>query len=198
MKRSPGSSFLFAILAALLVCAHSKPIMESSSTTTTPVPVPDHDNKDGAVVEYPREEKRGLGRAVVDWGLSKIDKVLHGDVRVSELISAFVAKCDHLVSIMVHSLLELFVPYAELHKREKSKTEKFDVEFKELIRLKNRIERGCLRVNDEDERSLCVNRGMEIRDRTIDLRNRRTKSANAISRYEGMIEWCASYDNWFC
>ncbi|KAL3803103.1 hypothetical protein ACHAW5_001967 [Stephanodiscus triporus] len=179
MKRSPGSSFLFVILAALLVCAHSKPIMSSSSTTTTPVLAPDHDKNDGAVVEYRREGgKRGLGRAVVDWGLSRIDRVLHGDVSVSELMSAFVNN--------------------GLHERENRSGEDSTVGFKELIGLRNRIERGCLRANDEDERSLCVSRGMEIRDRIVDLRNRRSRSANAIRRYEGMIEWCASYGNWFC
>ena len=49
-----------------------------------------------------------------------------------------------------------------------------------------------------DERSLCVDKGIEINRKVKGLQARRAKAASAVERYDRMIAWCASYKNWFC
>ncbi len=137
-------------------------------------------------------------KKIMNWGLSKIENAVYGDVRISDLIDAFAAKCDAIFAIMVRSVLEVYRSYDELLLLEKDRLTKFDAEFADLVKLRHRIERKCTRVTTVDDRSMCVDRGMDIRDKIDDLRGKRSRSIDAISRYEGMIEWCKSYGNWFC
>ena len=73
----------------------------------------------------------------------------------------------------------------------------FDTEFADLVKLRNKIERKCL-VGSTEERSLCVNKEIEIHEQIQDLRSRRLRSIANVERYKEMMEWCASYSNWFC
>jgi hypothetical protein len=212
-KKSPTRrklSSLVTILACALLIAvvqscpklvYSKPLVSSSSTTKGGNAAPDgNDNDNNAnhseLVEY-KHAKGGLGK-IVSWGLAKIENAIYGDVNISDLIAAFVAKFDNVLAIMVRSFAEIMMPYEKLLVLEKERLVKFDSEFKDLVGLRNKIERKCSRVTTIDDRSLCVDRGVDIRGKIDDLRDKRSRSIDAISRYEGMIEWCASYGNWFC
>ena len=146
------------------------------------------------------EQKRGSIGRVFDWGLAKLENILNDGILISDLISAFITKCDHMFAIMIHSLRDMFVSYETLRNKEIERLSQFDVEFKDLVKLRHKIERKCLYSNNlsPDDQSLCVDRGVEIRDKIQKLRSQRTKSAESIKRYENMQEWCASYSNWFC
>ena len=146
------------------------------------------------------EQKRGSIGRVFDWGLAKLENILNDGILISDLISAFITKCDHMFAIMIHSLRDMFVSYETLRNKEIERLSQFDVEFKDLVKLRHKIERKCLYSNNlsPDDQSLCVDRGVEIRDKIQKLRSQRTKSAESIKRYENMQEWCASYNNWFC
>ena len=74
----------------------------------------------------------------------------------------------------------------------------FDGEFKAVTKLRAQIDRRCLYATAGDERSLCVDKGIEINRKVKGLRARRAKAASAVERYDRMIAWCASYKNWFC
>jgi hypothetical protein len=149
------------------------------------------------VVEYqPNEKKNGLGK-IFDWGLAKVEQLYDG-VKVSDLLSAFVTKCDHLIHIMVHSLNDMTLSYTDLHQKEVERLKRFDVEFKDLVKLRNKIDRKCMYATNVDDRSACVDKGININAKIIDLKNRRLKSIKTIDWYKGQIEWCASYNNWFC
>lgn len=155
------------------------------------------DADDNCVAEYqPSEKKRAFGR-VLEWGLAKIETAFDGTA-VSDLIAALVDKCDRMLAILLRSFGEMTMPYAELLKREVERSGQFDEEFKELAKLRNRIDRKCLYSANGDDRSLCVEKGIEIQGRIRDLRSERAKCADAIERYKEMIEWCAYYGNWFC
>ena len=65
-------------------------------------------------------------------------------------------------------------------------------------KLRAQIDRRCLYATAGDERSLCVDKGIEINRKVKGLQARRAKAANAVERYDRMIAWCASYKNWFC
>lgn len=148
-----------------------------------------------------KEQKRrgGIGR-VFDWGLAKLENIFNDGVLISDLISAFLAKCDELFAIMIHSIRDMFASYETLRTKEIERLSQFDVEFKDLVKLRHKIERKCLHSNNlsSEDQSLCVDRGMEIRDKIQKLRRQRTKSAESIKRFEDMLKWCASYNNWFC
>ncbi|KAL7530882.1 hypothetical protein ACHAWF_003545 [Thalassiosira exigua] len=144
----------------------------------------------------PSRKKKGLGR-VLDWGLAKLEGV-YDHVLVSDLITAFVAKCDNILAMMVHSVREMTMSYDELHEKEVTRLREFDEEFRDLVKLRNRIDRKCLYSRSVEDRSLCVEKGMDIQDKIRGLRSQRSKSESAIERYKDMIEWCASYNNWLC
>ena len=105
-----------------------------------------------------------------------------------------------MFAIMIHSLRDMFVSYETLRTNEIERLSQFDVEFKDLVKLRHKIERKCLYSNNlsPEDQSLCVDRGVEIRDKIQKLRKQRTNSAESIKRYEDMQLWCASYNNWFC
>jgi len=88
--------------------------------------------------------------------------------------------------------------YNELHEKEMERLGQFDGDFKDLVKLRHKIDRKCLYSSDVEERSLCIEKGIEIHDKIQDLRSQRSKTTDAIGRYDDMIEWCASYNNWFC
>lgn len=88
--------------------------------------------------------------------------------------------------------------YEELHEKEVGRLVRFDTEFRELVKLRNRIDRKCLYSSSVEDRSLCVENGIGIHDKIQGLRSQRSKCSDSIERYEEMMEWCASYSNWFC
>lgn len=219
------SSFLFAFLAASLLLAGGGGVQRRCPTTallcdasrmTPAAATATATAEDGGgggnelAIELPTNDNElggggggGGGRLLgrfVDWGLARLeDAIRGGDVRsVSDLIAAFAIKCDAILSTMVRSMIEVAMPYEKLRNDEAGRLARFDVDFKDLVALRNKIERRCLRVRTPEDRSVCIDRGVEIRDRIYELRDRRAKSADAIVRYDGMIEWCASYNNWFC
>jgi hypothetical protein len=176
-----GRRSLLALFATVVILCnlHNTPVAASS------------------VAEYqPATKKKGLGR-LYDWGLAKVEKLYDG-VKVSDLISAFVTKFDHILHIMVHSFKDMTLSYTELHQKEVARLEQFDKEFKDLVKLRNKIDRKCLYSNNVDDRSACVERGIDVNSKIQDLRSQRVKSENSIKWYCEMIDWCASYKNWFC
>ena len=153
---------------------------------------------DVEIIQPPSKKKLNIGN-VVNWGLAKIETLFNGNnIDISELVTKFINKCDHIYTIMMRSFVELTMTYGQLQTKEITRLREFDIEFKELVKLRNKIDRRCLHPKDEIDRSVCVDRGVEIQDKIRNLRDRRSRSANAIDRYETMIAWCASYDNWFC
>ena len=89
-------------------------------------------------------------------------------------------------------------PYESLRDVESERLKVFDGEFKAVTKLRAQIDRRCLYASAGDERSLCVDKGIEINRKVKGLQVRRAKAANAVERYDRMIAWCASYKNWFC
>jgi len=149
------------------------------------------------VAEYqPTKKKKGIGK-VLDWGLAKLENMYDG-VLVSDLISAFAVKCDNIVAFMIHSFKEIRLPYHELRDMEVERLGRFDTEFRDLVKLRNRIDSTCLHTKSVEDRSLCIDKGIEIQDKIQHLRSQRLKSSGSIERYKEMVEWCASYNNWFC
>lgn len=134
---------------------------------------------------------------MLEWGLAKLENIYDG-VLVLDLITAFVEKCDHIVAIMIHSFKEITLPYDELHEMEVERLGQFDEEFRGLVKLRNKIDRKCLYTKSVEDRSLCIERGIEIHGKIQDLRSQRLKSADSIQRYEGMLVWCKLYNNWIC
>jgi hypothetical protein len=172
------------------VSALPLPSCVTSLTTTTTATSTD-------VEIQPPKKKLNIGN-VVNWGLAKIETVFNGNIDISELVTKFINKCDHIYTIMMRSFVELTMTYTQLQTKEITRLHEFDIEFKDLVKLRNKIDRRCLHPKDEIDRSVCVDRGVEIQDKIRNLRDRRSRSANAIERYNSMIDWCASYDNWFC
>jgi hypothetical protein len=150
-------------------------------------------DQNSVVVEY---NKRGLGR-VLDWGLAKIESVFDGQV-VQDLFSAFLVKCDHMFTLMIHSFKEMFMSYSALHEKEVKRLAEFDNEFSNLVKLRQKIDRRCLLSASIEDRSSCVEKGVDIKNKIQALRVRRSKSSDAIKKYESWLTWCASYKNWFC
>ncbi|KAL9178489.1 hypothetical protein ACHAXT_001827 [Thalassiosira profunda] len=188
MRTFRSSLFLVLLAALMLLGVHNVSPSSLAHAAKTPDP-------DGAFVAEFSHHKKGLGR-LVDWGLAKIEKVY--DVGVSDLFAAFKVKCDHLVTIMIHSFRDLTLSYETLHEKEVGRLKDFDDEFRDLVKMRNKIDRKCLYSTNAEDRSLCIEKGIDIHRKIEDLRGQRTKSAAAIERYKGMIEWCASYNNWFC
>ncbi|KAL7522372.1 hypothetical protein ACHAWX_007052 [Stephanocyclus meneghinianus] len=183
-----GRSSFLAFLASLA-------LLSSGKVTPAAARQPSAANR--AVVEYqPADKKNGIGK-ILDWGLAKIERLYDGAM-VSDLFSAFVTKCDKILHILVHSFHDITLTYTELHRNEIQRLEQFDKEFKELLKLRNKIDRKCLYTTNVDDRSLCVEKGIDVNSKIQDLRRRRTKSAKSIDWYKEMIAWCASYKNWFC
>ena len=88
--------------------------------------------------------------------------------------------------------------YESLRDVESERLKVFDGEFKAVTKLRAQIDRRCLYASAGDERSLCVDKGIEINRKMKGLQARRAKAASAVERYDRMIAWCASYKNWFC
>lgn len=194
MKKFTTTLLTLAITAATLCCplysASALPSVPSLTISLTTITATSTD------VEI-QKKKLNIGN-VVNWGLAKIETVFNGNIDISELVTKFITKCDHIYTIMMRSFIELTMTYRQLQTKETTRLHEFDVEFKELVKLRNKIDRRCLHPKDEIDRSVCVDRGVEIQDKIHNLRDRRSRSANAIDRYNSMIDWCASYDNWFC
>lgn len=134
---------------------------------------------------------------MLDWGLAKLENIVDG-VLVADLITAFITKCDDIFAIMIHSFKEMTLSYDELHEKEMERLGHFDKEFRDLVQLRQRIDRKCLYSSDMDDRSICIDKGIQIHQKIQSLRGQREKSAHSIERYQDMIDWCASYKNWFC
>lgn len=190
MKKFQGSIF-FALLAALLLLgntASASPPVDIASETETEAEI--------IAIYQPIKKKAGIGR-VFDWGLAKLETIIDGDL-VSDLITTFIDKCGVLYATMIHSFKDMTLSYNELHEKEMERLGQFDGDFKDLVKLRHKIDRKCLYSSDVEERSLCIEKGIEIHDKIQDLRSQRSKTTDAIGRYDDMIEWCASYNNWFC
>ena len=142
--------------------------------------------KNNVVAEYqPSDKKNGIGK-ILNWGLAKVEKLYDG-VKVSDLLSAFVAKCDDIIHIMVHSFKDMTLSYTDLHQKELDRLKQFDIEFKDLVKLRNKIDRKCMYTTDVDDRSACVDKGIDVNSKIIDLKNRRLRSIKAIERYKGQV-----------
>lgn len=131
------------------------------------------------------------------WGLAKVE-TLYDTTQISDLITKFFKSANKVVSIMFHSFKDMTLSYTELHTKETQKLSKFDSEFNNLIKLRNKIDRKCLYASNPDERSICIEKGMDIHNKINDLRSQRSLSEESIERYGNMIEWCKGYGNWFC
>jgi hypothetical protein len=150
-----------------------------------------------AVATYqPSRPRKGLGR-VLDWGLAKIERAFDHAV-VADLISTFLERCDGMLVIMFRSAQELLFSYTSLRDVEAERLSVFDGEFKAVTKLRAAIDRRCLYASAGEERSLCVDKGIEINRKVKNLRARRRYAVDGVARYERMIAWCASYGNWLC
>jgi hypothetical protein len=183
-----GRSSLLAFLASLALF---------SGGNVTPVAARQPTTANRAVAEYQPDDKKNRIGKILDWGLAKVERLYDGAM-VSDLLSAFVTKCDKILHILVHSFQDITLSYTDLHRNEVQRLEQFDQEFKELLKLRNKIDRKCLYSTSVDDRSVCVEKGIDVNSKIQDLRSRRSKSAKSIDWYKEMIAWCASYKNWFC
>ena len=95
------------------------------------------------------------------WGLAKVE-TLYDTTQISDLITKFFKSANNIVSIMFHSFKDMTLSYTELHTQETQKLSKFDSEFNGLIKLRNKIDRKCLYASNVDERSICIEKGMDI------------------------------------
>lgn len=183
-------NLLLVLIAALFVTLTAHQQSKAASFASANPDKPD----DSSVSEF--HGKKGI-RRVMNWGLAKIENIFD-QVVVSELITAFLSKCDHILQFMIHSFAEMTSSYTTLLDKETTRLVQFDKEFSELVKLRNKIERKCLVTRNKEERSVCVDKGVEIHDKIQDLRSRRLRGSANVERYNEMIEWCASYNNWFC
>ena len=137
---------------------------------------------------------------MLNWGLARVENIYDGKLfNIKDLIQTFIIKCDHIVTLMLHSWIpSLTSSYDELHMKEVNNLQKFDVEFRDLIKLRNKIDRKCLYSSSQDDRSVCVANGMDIHNKIVDLKKERIKSEKLVDRYARMMEWCKDYNNWFC
>lgn len=152
-------------------------------------------NRDVAMYDANRKRK-GL-KSVMDWGLAKIENI-YNPQSVSDLIMTFINLCDGIIEMMMTSFSEWTMSYEELRDKETLRLTDFDGKFSELVSLRNKIQRKCLHPNNDKERSMCIEKEMEIQGKIRELRSRREKSSSALERYGSSIIWCASYNNWFC
>ena len=188
LRFSFASLGLAALLLSSMLASSALPVVHASTTTSTASSVP---------AKYqPAVKKSGMGR-VLDWGLAKLEAV-RDSVSVPDLIAAFVNKCEHALALMVRSFGDVTLSYDQLLEREAGRLAEFEEEFRDLLKLRNRIDRKCLYASKSKERTVCVERGIEVHESIGELRAKRAKSLDAMERYEEMIEWCASYKNWFC
>ena len=148
------------------------------------------------VAQYQPPSNNKLSQ-LYSWGLAKVE-TLYDTTQISDLITKFFKSANKVVSIMFHSFKDMTLSYTELHTKETQKLSKFDSEFNNLIKLRNKIDRKCLYASNVDERSICVEKGMDIHNKINDLRSQRSLSEESIERYGNMIEWCKGYGNWFC
>lgn len=181
----------YALLLIVLVLNISNPLC--SPPTCFVSAKEDFVDQNSVVVEY---NKRGIGR-MLDWGLAKVESVFDRQL-MNELFSAFLVKCDHMFTLMINSFADMSMSYSALQEREVDRLAEFDLEFSDLVKLRQKIDRRCLLASNEEERTLCVEKGIDIKNKLQALRTQRSKSSNAIERYEGWVKWCASYKNWFC
>ncbi|KAL7441702.1 hypothetical protein ACHAXH_007305 [Discostella pseudostelligera] len=200
-----GVQYSYSPLSMIVVDASKQPDAPSPTTITSSEKTAEssttcNDDGAGAGSCQINEQKRGTIGRVLNWGLAKIENIMNDGILISDLISAFITKCDHMFAIMIHSVRDMFVSYDTLRRKEIERLAQFDVEFKDLVKLRHKIERKCLYSNNlnPEDRTLCVERGVEIRDKIQKLRSQRSKSAENIKRYENMHEWCAGFNNWFC
>ena len=148
------------------------------------------------VAQYQPPSNNKLSQ-LYSWGLAKVE-TLYDTSQISDLITKFFKSANNIVSIMFHSFKDMTLSYTELHTKETQKLSKFDSEFNNLIKLRNKIDRKCLYASNVDERSICVEKGMDIHNKISDLRSQRSLSEESLERYSNMIEWCKGYGNWFC
>lgn len=197
MKMKPiRSSSLLTLLASFLLVLGTQNYLTPSAlqfASASEINEPPA-SKTLILAEY--NKQHGLKR-VINWGLAKIENLYDG-ILVSDLISAFITAADHIFAIMIHSFKELTLSYEELHTKEVERLGQFDTEFKSLVKLRNKIDRKCLYASNIEERSLCIDKGMEIQDRIQTLRSQRSTSEKGVERYKEMIGWCKSYNNWIC
>lgn len=171
-----GRRLLSAIFAAVVLLAAGNNVSPALA----------EQSKNTVVAEYqPSDKKSGIGK-ILNWGLAKVEKIYDG-VKVSDLLSAFVAKCDDIIHIMVHSFKDMTLSYSDLHQKELDRLKQFDIEFKDLAKLRNKIDRKCMYTTDVDDRSACVDKGIDVNSKIIDLKNRRLRSIKAIERYKGQV-----------
>lgn len=180
----------FALLLLLVLVLNTSNPLHSSPTCV--VIAEDIADQNSVIVEY---NKSGLG-LMLNWGLAKWESVFDGQL-MNELFSAFLLKCEHMFTLMIHSFGDMFKSYSALREREVDRLAQFDADFSDLVKMRQKIDRRCL-VSNEEELSLCVEKGVDIKNKIHALRTQRSKSSNAIERYESWVEWCASYKNWFC
>ena len=178
------------LLLMVLVLNTSNPL--HSSPACVVIAKKDIVDQNSAIVEY---NKSGLG-LVFDWGLAKWESVFDGQL-MNELFSAFLLKCEHMFTLMIHSFGDMFKSYSALQEREVERLAQFDADFSDLVKMRQKIDRRCL-LSANEERTLCVEKGVDIKNKIQALRTQRSKSSNAIERYESWVAWCASYKNWFC
>ena len=179
------------LLLATLLGSFSAPIC--SLPAFVAIAEEDSFDQNADIVEY---DKTGLSY-MLSWGIAKFESAFDGQL-MNELFSAFLLKCERMFTLMIHSFTDMFMSYDKLYEREVQRLDQFDAAFRELVKLRQKIERRCLVAASEDERTLCVDQGIEVKDKLHALRGQRSKSFDAVGRYERWMTWCSSYKNWFC
>jgi len=197
MKTSIQRSNLLVTALILLLSAGIQHSSTSSSSTISPSFAYASD-----VAHYQSstsQKKKNKLSHILNWGLAKVENLYEGKFNVKDLIQTFIMKCDHIVTFMLHSWIpSLTQSYTKLHTKEVNNLQKFDSEFRDLIKLRNKIDRKCLYSSSTDDRSVCVANGMDIHNKIADLKKERIKSERLIDRYGKMMVWCKDYGNWFC
>lgn len=195
MKTSKRSNLLVTALILLLSAG-----IQHSSTSSSSISPPFAYASDVAHYQSSTSQKKKNKLShILNWGLAKVENIYDGKFNVKDLIQTFIMKCDHIVTFMLHSWIpSLTQSYTKLHTKEVNNLQKFDEEFRDLIKLRNKIDRKCLYSSSTDDRSICVANGMDIHNKIADLKKERIKSERLIDRYDKMMDWCKDYGNWFC
>ena len=104
------------------------------------------------------------------------------------MISTQVDKAEDVLAILLRSFKDMSLSYTTLRDGESERLRRFDDEFKNVAKLRRAIDRRCLRARDGDERSLCVEKGVDVNKTVKDLQKRRARVPSSGRESTGRVD----------